>query len=234
MDYAELKNEYLDVEHHGHKIKNELGGMEIPGGNLGYLQWAQIPEDCLPVVLVSSKQPKGLICLNRYQLKEQIAKRHEHLTYFFTVPISRLMPIDKSNLEYFTNKVEADRKMGRRKRELLPEDVRKAMIEDIAVNLNRGRSAGDIAATYGTTAANVKLVATNLVKKYKFNIPGIAVGKGKMFDVWAKQLAENNPQLLSAPLAPHKPQINIVEPKRIHRQVATVPVAVHSNGKGVK
>lgn len=222
MEYAEIKPEYRTRE----AIKNELGGVEIPYSGIGFLQWGELSNDCLLVVLLRKKDDHlGLICSNRIQMKEQISKRNEAGEPgrdFFQVEISRLMK--HSNLEFFMNIIEGDRKLARKKRRV-PLQTLKALMEDIITKLNRTTTAEDLAALHNTSKMNVMGIATRLVKKNNFIIPGVGQGRGKMFDVLAGQLAENHRNLLAAPLAKKEPTI----PNKIHQVEVQVPA---TKGKG--
>lgn len=192
MDYATLEREVIKRE----DIINRLGGVEIPWGHVAALDWEDISKDCLPIIVYRSKDPEAKVCANRMQLDAIRKDNPPILRECYIVEIPRIMK--HSNLKYCEDLIELDRKFKHKRKKILS-NQKKLMMKDIVENLNRSKSAADIAAAHGTSAFNVTLMATKLRKQYNFNIPG-ARGNGE-FAMFAAEIAKERPELINKPLA---------------------------------
>lgn len=172
----------------------QLGAVEVP--SIQNLEWDVIPRDFLPVFLYRTAAPKALIAANRFQLDElkKIDKDVHRECYILEIKKIRT----HSNLDYCADDIEMDRKYPRRKKKLLT-NTTKQLLTDIVENLNRSKTASELAAFYKTSVSNVNLLAVKLRKEYNFKIPG-ARGFSE-FDAMAKQLVKDHPEMIMQPLA---------------------------------
>ncbi len=193
MDYASLNRERIDRR----EIMDHLGGIEVPWSNVGGIRWDDISPDCLPVFLYKSKTPKAIIAANRFQMETIIKTDHEYVREVFIVEITRLMK--HSNLMYCEDNIEKDRKFRHKKKRILSNE-KKMMMKDIVQQLNRTRTAEDIAAAYKVTKSTVVQMAIKLRKSpYNFNIPTLR-GYDE-FNLFADEIAKENPGLVKKPMA---------------------------------
>lgn len=206
MEYATMSRSHMD-----RKAMFEMGAIEVPWGSFLTLHWDDISKDCLPVIVYKSSTPKAIICANRLQLDSVRQENETHVRECYIVEIARIMK--HSNLTYCEDNIERDRKFRHKKKKILS-NTKKLMMKDIVQNLNRTRTAAEIAATYGTNAFNVNILAGKLRQApYNFNIPG-ARGFDE-FAVFAAEIAQENPGLVRQPLASKKPPITIPPTKKV-------------------
>lgn len=196
MENAELTRGMIDRE----SIIDRLGGIQVPSTQVGGIKWEHISTDCLPVFLYRTKTPKALIAANRFQLDTLRQIDQDCLKEVYIVEIARLMK--HSNLTYCEDTIEKDRKFRHKKTRVMFNE-KKAMMKDIITQLNRNRTAGDIAAAYKVSAFHVNQLAVKLRKPpYNFNIPTL---RGfDEFNVFAEEIAKENPEFIKKPLAPRQ------------------------------
>lgn len=214
MEQATMSKGFLE-----RRALQEIGGVEVPWGQVMALRWDDIPKDCLPVILYKSTTPKAVICANRVQLDSVRKNDHEFVRECFIIEIHRIMK--HSNLTYCEDTIEMDRKFKHKKKKLLS-NTKKLLMKDIVQTLNRTRTANEIAASYGTSHFNVNIMANKLRRPpYNFNIPG-ARGTSD-FDFFAAEIARENPDLIKKPLASKVPAVSQRNGK-----------VTHANGGGQK
>lgn len=212
MDHATMSKGFLD-----RKGLQEIGAIEVPWGQVGGIQWAHISKDCLPVIVYKSSAPKAVICANRFQLETLLKIDHEYVKECFIVEIVQLMK--HSNLSYCEDMIEKDRKFRHKKKSLMAPE-KKALMKDIITQLNRTRTAQDIAAAYKIATSSVIQMSVKLRKApYNFNIPTIRGYDD--FNVFAEEIAKENPSFVKKPLAS--------KPNKIPIKLHSVKIA-HVNG----